>query len=91
MKCLFLLIVLHKVGVKLTVECQGFNDSNDSNDSNTNSISRDIFYYDNYNGYKYKIFEIYFAWISIKNNDKDKDRDKERDKTIKVKRLVLGY
>ena len=70
-KCLFLLIVLQQVGLFL-VECQGCN----------NNISRDKFYYNNYNGY-IVIIERYYAWISLKDRDRDRGKDKDKDKHCK--------
>ena len=84
-KCLFLLFVLRKVGSVSVVECQG------CNNSNSNSISRDKFYYDNYNDNYNLIFENYYAWISLKDKDKDKDkdRDKDRDKTSRKRKRCM--
>ena len=73
-------------------ECQG------CNNRNSNSISKDRFYYNNYDGYTL-IFDKYYAWISLKEKDKDRDsncgrrrkrrkrRNKDRDRDREIRGL----
>ena len=68
---LIVLIVLPRFGLASAVECQGYN-----------KISKDRFYYDNDIGFTL-IFERYYAWITLIDNNrryKDKDKDKDIDK-----------
>ena len=57
-----MLIVLPRFGFASAVECQGYN-----------NISKDRFYYSNYNGY-ILIFEDYYAWLSLIDRYKDRYR-----------------